>query len=68
MLEKERNQVHNNVHATYTVFEERGEKYFQIDTYGREERKMPGKTSQTIQINREAAEYLVDLLKREFNL
>lgn len=33
-LEKIRNTVHQEVEATYTVFEKDGEKYFQIDTYG----------------------------------
>ncbi len=66
--DKERNYVHKNVQATYTVFEVEGKKYFQIDTFGREERKIPGKTSQSIQFDRETAEYLLDLLKREFNI
>ena len=67
-IDKERNKVHPEVMGTYTVFETDGKKYFQIDTFGRIDRKIPGKTSQTLQFNRKTAEYLIKLLKQEFNL
>lgn len=34
-VNKERNTVHDQVYATYTVFDNSGEKYLQIDTYGK---------------------------------
>lgn len=67
-LPKERNTVHEKVYATYSTFDNYGDHYVQIDTYGRSDREQPGKISQSIQIDRETAAYLVDLLKREFEL
>ena len=64
----ERNSVHREVEATYTSFELGGKRYFQIDTYGTKDRKIPGKRSQSFQIDREAAARLVELLRKEFSL
>lgn len=67
-IDKNRNTVHEKVHATYTAFELDGEKYVQIDTYGRIDREYPEKISQSIQFDKETAEFLVNLLKNEFDL
>ncbi|MBE6069372.1 MAG: methionyl-tRNA formyltransferase [Clostridium lundense] len=67
-LEKTRNTVHQPVESTYTVFENDGGKFFQIDTYGAPDRKMPEKISQSIQFDKRMAEYLIKLLKREFDI
>ena len=67
-IEKIRNTVHQSVQATYTTFDKSGEKYFQIDTYGSSDRKMPEKISQSIQMDREMAIFLIELLKKEFDL
>jgi hypothetical protein len=67
-LEKERNTVHSKVAATYSVFDALGEKYFQIDTFGNNGRKMPEKISQSFQLDRTAAKYLVNLIIKEFDL
>lgn len=67
-LEKERNTVHSKVLATYSVFDAYGEKYFQIDTYGNSDRETPDKISQSFQLNRTTAEYLVNLIIKEFGL
>ncbi len=40
-IEKIRNIVHEKVHTTYTVFQSDGEKYIQLDTYGRVGRENP---------------------------
>ena len=40
-LEKQRNTVHDEVSATYTVFVKDNKRFFQIDIYGRAERDMP---------------------------
>jgi len=66
--EKERNSVHSKVSATYTIFTENGEKYLQIDTYGKSERKMPEKISQSIQFDKESAKFFAILLSEEFDL
>ena len=45
---------------------EDGGQVLQIDTQGSGDRENPGKQSQTIQIGREAARELFDILKRTF--
>lgn len=67
-IEKTRNTLHEKVSSTYTVFEKDGQKYFQLDTYGRDGRENPEKISQSIQLDEETARYLVRLLIREFDL
>lgn len=67
-IEKYRNTVHEKVHSTYTVFEMDGEKYVQIDTYGRIDRENPEKISQSFQFDKETAEFLMKLLREEFGL
>lgn len=67
-IEKYRNTIHEKVYTTYTFFEHDGSKYVQFDTYGRVGREMPEKISQSIQLDRETAAYLVELLKAEFEL
>lgn len=44
-IEKYRNTIHDKVYTTYTTFEADGEKYVQIDTYGRIGRENPEKIS-----------------------
>lgn len=67
-IEKNRNTIHDKVYTTYTIFESAGEKYIQFDTYGRIDRENPEKISQSIQLDRETAQYVVNLLTREFGL
>ena len=67
-IERQRNVVHDEVYSTYSVFELGGERYVQLDTYGRVGRENPEKLSQTIQLNRDTAKFLVDLLSQEFDL
>ncbi len=67
-IEKERNTVHTKVTTTYSVFEEDGNRYVQIDTYGKSDRVIPEKISQSIQLDRESAKFLVKLLVNEFDL
>lgn len=66
--EKNRNTVHKRTAATFTVFEDDGQKYFQIDTYGTIQRVMPEKVSQSIQLDKSMAKMLVEILRREFLL
>ena len=66
-LGKDRNTIHEKVYTTYSSFDKFGEHYLQIDMYGRSDREMPGKISQSIQFDRETAYYLFDLFKKEFN-
>lgn len=67
-IEKKRNSVHQPVNATYCVFRNKDNTYFQIDTYGSSERSIPGKISQSLQLDKSTAESLIYLLKKEFHL
>lgn len=67
-IDKQRNTVHDKVYTTYTVFEIGGEKYVQLDTYGRVGRENPEKLSQSIQFDRETAQFLVDCFAQEFGI
>lgn len=67
-IEKYRNTIHEKVHTTYTIFEMNGKKYVQFDTYGRLDRENPEKVSQSIQLDRDTAQFLVNILCEEFLL
>ena len=67
-IEKDRNTIQDEVVATYTVFEKLGQKYFQIDTYGRSDRIETEKASQIIQIDEASAKELIKLLIKEFGI
>jgi hypothetical protein len=43
-------------------------KYVQFDTYGRIGRENPEKISQSIQLDKDTAKFLVDILRTEFEL
>lgn len=60
----DRNSVHDEISAS--VFERDGRRFIQIDSYGRDARQIPGKKSQTIQLDRDAAHALYKILEREF--
>ncbi|HEY4122974.1 MAG TPA: hypothetical protein VGM36_00085 [Rhizomicrobium sp.] len=64
----DRNSIHDEIEASVTSFEYDGRVFIQIDTYGREERQIPGKKSQTLQLDREGATALFAILKQKFDL
>jgi hypothetical protein len=59
-------RVHAEVKADYNVLIKDGEKYFQINTYGSENRVIKKKVSQALQFNEESAKQLFEILKKEF--
>jgi len=65
-IEMNKNTRQGEVYATYCIFEKNGDKYFQIDTYGSENREYVGQSSQKIQFDRKFAKELVSLLIKEF--
>ena len=66
--DRDRATLHVEIEATYTTFERDGRVLLQIDTYGRKSRQVPGKQSQTIQLDKQGAKALVSILQREFGL
>ncbi|MEJ0062894.1 MAG: methionyl-tRNA formyltransferase [Alphaproteobacteria bacterium] len=64
----ERQTVHDEIKATYTSFRnDDGSIFLQINSYGRDSRAVPGKQSQVIQLDREGAFSLFNILKQEFH-
>jgi hypothetical protein len=61
-----RNGVHDEVECDYFVFREGGETYLQLDTYARGDRDRSGGVKQKIQLNRESALQLRQLLEEHF--
>lgn len=62
----EQNSTHKEIEATYTSFERDGRKFLQLDSYGRSDRQIPGKKSQSFQFDETGAERLYSILKKEF--
>ena len=62
----ERNSTHIEIEATYTVFERDGRRFIQLDSYGRDDREIPGKKSQSYQFDEQGAERLYAILKKQF--
>ena len=63
----ERNSLHREIPAYYTVFERDQAVFVQINTSGTDDRQNPGKTSQSIQLDRQGAEALVGILRAAFH-
>lgn len=54
--------------CTYNIIVEGGEKYLQINTYGSSERVHKNAASQTLQLNKQSANQLIEIIKKEFIL
>lgn len=57
---------HTDVDCGHRVVDLPGGRLLQLDTYGSNERQMPGKTSQSIQLDEAAARDLVRVLLKAF--
>jgi hypothetical protein len=63
----DRNSIHDAIDATYTTFERDGRKFMQVDSSGRDTRKIHGKKSQTFQLDEKSARQLFDILRDIFD-
>ena len=64
---KEKETIHKSIDGAYFIVNDtKVGKILQIDTYGSDQRKFPGKTSQSIQFSPEAIEQLKEILRTEF--
>ena len=61
-----RNSLHEETEATYTVFENDGRTLLQLNSFGTKSRKNTDKKSQTILLDEIGAENLFKILKAEF--
>ncbi len=62
-----RNSVHDGIGATYSTFERDGRRFIQVDSYGRAEREIPGKKSQSFQLDEKSARALFEILRDTFH-
>lgn len=60
--------LHDPVDAVCYCYELDGRKLLQIDTFGRNTRKLQGKVSQSFQIDEEAAKQLFHVIGEHFGL
>ena len=65
--EMKRNSLHDEIDGFFSVLEYDGKTIVQIDTHGRKDREIPGKKSQTIQLDRDGAAALYKILKSAFH-
>ena len=63
----DRNSIHDSIGATYSTFERDGRRFIQVDSYGRAEREIPGKKSQSFQLDEKSARELFDILRDAFH-
>lgn len=60
-------RVHDPVDCGYRAFSVQGGRVIlQLETYGRSTRAEPGKVSQSLQLDQEAAEELIRIIRRSF--
>ena len=59
-------RIHGEVECGYAIFEAAGGRYLQLDTYGSSDRALPGKVSQTLQVDESSARELNRLLMLAF--
>jgi hypothetical protein len=62
-----RNSVHDGIGATYSTFKRDGRRFIQVDSYGRAEREIPGKKSQSFQLDEKSARALFEILRDTFH-
>jgi hypothetical protein len=65
-IHKESNRVHDIVECGWTTFEHNGATYLQLDTYGSSDRQIPGKVSQSIQLDATSAAELREIIDRTY--
>lgn len=58
--------VHSGVVCGYSAVEVDGHRIVQLETYGSADRAIPGKVSQTIQLDESSARELVRILRSAF--
>lgn len=59
-------KVHNLVEGEYAVIEVGNQKFFQINTFGSDNRQISGKVSQSIQFDQETLEFIVQIYNKRF--
>jgi hypothetical protein len=63
---KESNRVHGTVECGWLRFQLAGRTYLQLDTYGSDDRQIPGKVSQSLQLDEDSAAELLNIVREVF--
>ena len=61
-----KNKIHEPASCTYSIFDDADGRYLQIDTYGSSKRRIKGKKSQTIQLDKAGGRELVRIISEAF--
>jgi hypothetical protein len=64
----ERVSLHDGIAAKFHINDVDGRRILQVWTTGREDRQIPGKTSQTIQLTEASGRELFEILRKAFDL
>ena len=59
-------RIHDDVECGYVAATVNGRRILQLETYGSPDRKIPGKVSQSIQLDEASARELKRILERSF--
>lgn len=54
-------RIHENVACTYNIFNDNGTTLIQFDTYGSKSRTFKDKISQSIQFDKDTAEFIISV-------
>jgi hypothetical protein len=64
----EKDSRHTETEATYSIVEQvNGVRLLQIDTYGSDQRRIPGKVSQSIRFSPEAIDQLKKIIREQLD-
>ncbi len=66
-ITKNNPKVQGKAKFTYSSYDLDDKHYLQIDMYGGKDRKKKNQVSQAIQLDKDTAKYLYNLLQKEFN-
>lgn len=59
-------RIHGDVVCGYAVTEIQGRRILQLETYGSHDRQIPGKVSQSLQLDLDGASELIRILERAY--
>lgn len=62
----ERQSLHKEADGGWRSFDLEGTRILQIDTYGTDSRDRPGQVSQSLQLDEQKAQQVVDIIRRTF--
>ena len=65
-VHKETNRIHEAVECGWGRFVKDGQTILQLDTYGSTDRQIPGKVSQSVQLDEAAAAQLIRIIHQTF--